>query len=79
MSAPTEFQHLFKLPVDERLQLAEALWDSVAEDVEEAQAELPIPDWQRVEVERRAALYDAGQMGTIGWEELKKKLREPAA
>lgn len=79
MNAPAEFQHLFKLPLDERMQLAEALWDSIADDVEDGQADLPIPDWQREELERRAARLDAGDMPTLSWDEVKKKLRNPSA
>ena len=40
-----------RLSIEERLQVAEAIWDSVVHDVEGA----PLPDWQRAELERRLA------------------------
>jgi putative addiction module component (TIGR02574 family) len=77
MNTPAAFQHLFELPAKERMQLAEALWDSVAGEVEAA--DQPLPDWQRDELERRAALLDAGEMRTVAWEDIKKKWRDPSA
>jgi putative addiction module component (TIGR02574 family) len=40
-----------RLSIDERLQVAEAIWDSVVHDVEAA----PLPDWHRAKLERRLA------------------------
>ena len=40
-----------RLSIEERRQVAEAIWDSVVHDVETA----PIPDWQKAELERRLA------------------------
>ena len=40
-----------RLSIEERLQVAEAIWDSVFHDVEAA----PLPDWQKAELERRLA------------------------
>jgi len=40
-----------RLSIEERLQVAEAIWDSVVHDVETA----PLPDWQKAELERRLA------------------------
>ena len=40
-----------RLSIEERLQVAEAIWDSVVHDVEAA----PLPDRQRAELERRLA------------------------
>jgi len=40
-----------RLSIEERLQVAEVIWDSVVHDVEAA----PIPDWQKAELERRLA------------------------
>ncbi|MEI6257123.1 MAG: addiction module protein [Planctomycetota bacterium] len=42
---------LDRLSIEERLQLAEAIWDSVIHDVETA----PLPEWQRAELEQRLA------------------------
>ena len=40
-----------RLSIEERLQVAEAIWDSVVHDV----AAGPLPDWQKAELERRLA------------------------
>jgi putative addiction module component (TIGR02574 family) len=38
-----------RLSIEERLHVAEAIWDSVVHDVEAT----PLPDWRRAELERR--------------------------
>ena len=61
---------LRKLSVAERIQLAQDLWDSIAEEAEA----LPIPEEQRVELDRRLA--DAEQSPGEGrsWTEVKARL-----
>ncbi len=45
---------LHTLPIVERIQLVEDLWDSIASD----QGVLPLTDAQRVELDRRLDAYD---------------------
>jgi putative addiction module component (TIGR02574 family) len=40
-----------RLSIEERLQVADAIWDSVVHEVETS----PLPEWQRAELERRLA------------------------
>lgn len=40
-----------RLSIEERLQVADAIWDSVMHEVETS----PLPGWQRAELERRLA------------------------
>jgi putative addiction module component (TIGR02574 family) len=40
-----------RLSIEDRIQVAKAIWDSVINDLEAAL----IPDWQRAELERRLA------------------------
>ena len=68
MNQPAEFAPLFKLPVEQRLQLAEDLWDSIADEVDS----MPVPTWQLEELQRRAASYDAGETKTLLWAEVKR-------
>ena len=42
------------LTPDERLQLVEDLWDSLALETPEA---VPVPEWHKREIERRLAAY----------------------
>lgn len=52
-------QHLAALPVAERLEIVQQLWDSIAE----SQAQLPIHDWQREVVRARLADVTGGESG----------------
>jgi len=70
----TLLEELEKLPLAERMQLVEDLWDSIARSREE----LPIPQWQKDALEERKRSFlqhpDAGQ----SWEEAKEYiLRTP--
>ncbi len=42
---------ILRLPPEERLQLVEDIWDSLAADV----AQIPVPEWHRRELDRRAS------------------------
>ena len=68
MDLSPEFAHLFKLPVEQRLLLAQELWDSVEDEA----LNRPMPDWQVEELRRRAAQYRAGESKTLSWEEVKR-------
>ena len=65
---------LRKLPLDERIQLVEDLWDSIAAD----QNALPLTAEQRAELDRRLDAYEAdGDPGRPAEEviaEIRKKL-----
>lgn len=66
MNHPSEFAALFKLPLAERLQLVEDLWDSIAAE----QEQLPLPQWQLDELKARAARFDAGEETLHTWNEV---------
>ncbi len=58
------------LPVEERLELAEALWESV-----EAVTQPPsIPDWQREILDERVADDDADPEAGSPWQEVKARI-----
>ena len=61
-----------KLPVEERLELVEALWDSIGADADLDR--LPMPEWQREELERRLADFDADPEAGSSWEEVRARL-----
>lgn len=48
---------LLKLSTDERLQLVEDLWDSIAADAAADPQRLPISEAQQLELRRRSAAY----------------------
>ena len=55
-----------RLPVGDRLQLIDAIWDTVPEE------SLPrlSPEWI-VEIQRRSAEYDSGTVPTVPWETIR--------
>lgn len=62
---------LDRLSIEERLQVAEAIWDSVVREVEAA----PLPEWQRAELERRLAGSDANPEAVRPWAEVEAEAR----
>ena len=70
MNTHPEFEALFKLPVAERLQLVEDLWDSIAAERESE----PIPEAVLAELRERKARFDADPASGISWAEAKRRL-----
>lgn len=68
-----EFQHLEKLPLAERIQLVEGLWDSIARTQGK---DLPIPEWQKTELERRRQEYAQNPESAKPWSEVKRSILE---
>jgi len=56
-----------RLRIEERIQVAGAIWNTVIHDVEAA----PIPDWQRAELERRLADSVANPDAVRPWGDVK--------
>jgi len=65
-----DLSELLELPADQRLQLVEAIWDSLIE-VPEA---IPISDDVREELDRRLAAYYEDPSSARPWRELKEEL-----
>ncbi|MGH8557244.1 MAG: addiction module protein [Methylococcales bacterium] len=59
-----------KLPVQERIRIVEAIWDSVAEHPEQ----IDLMPWQAEELDRRSAAYQANPSEGIAWEEVKRRI-----
>jgi putative addiction module component (TIGR02574 family) len=60
---------LDKLTAEQRLAVAEALWESVVRELEEA----PLPAAQRIELERRLADSLAQPDAVTPWDEIKAR------
>lgn len=60
-----------KLPLHERLQLVEDLWDSIA--IEEDR--LDLPQWQKDELDTRAAEFAKHPESGVPWEQAKAIIR----
>ena len=57
-----------RLSVSERLDLIDALWQTVPED-----SLPPLSDEWRLEIERRSKALDAGTVKTIPWEQVRRE------
>ena len=55
-----------RLPVADRIQLFDAIWDTIPED-----ALPPLSDEWAAEIQKRSAEYDAGGVKTVPWDQVK--------
>ncbi|MBF0255111.1 MAG: addiction module protein [Gammaproteobacteria bacterium] len=60
------------LKLSEKLLLVEDIWDSIAAD----NLEIPMPIWQKNELDRRYSAFTAGGLELHNWEEVHKELRQ---
>jgi putative addiction module component (TIGR02574 family) len=61
-----------QLPVSERIQLVEDIWDSIAQDATEPDVSLSAE--HRAELRRRLAEHRADPSSAVPWEEVRSKL-----
>ena len=71
MTRPALLNEILDLPADERLQLVEKIWDSLAASADS----IPVPDWHKEELDRR--LDDSSEQATESWEDVQARLRSP--
>jgi putative addiction module component (TIGR02574 family) len=67
-----EIQKLLELPVNERMELAQILWESV--EPEDETRFLSIPDWQRRILDERLSNIERNPNDEQTWEEVKAEL-----
>ena len=65
-----KLSELLELPVEERLKLVEALWESIAECPEA----LELTTAQKQDLDRRLAAYERDPAAGVPWAELKQGL-----
>jgi putative addiction module component (TIGR02574 family) len=63
-------REVLHLSVEDRLDLAEAIWESV----ETAPQQPPIPEWQRQILDERIAADDANPEEGSSWAEVKQRI-----
>jgi len=66
----TALQELETLSVPERVQLVEDLWDSIAR----SNVEIPVPQWQKDELDRRKQNYLRNSGSGRTWDEVKQDI-----
>ena len=71
MTPKALLEKILRLPVDERLQLVEDIWDSIAATPED----VPVPDWHKAELDRRLDEPEPGP--NLSWDEVRAKLHGP--
>ncbi|MDA3938441.1 MAG: addiction module protein [Spirochaetia bacterium] len=59
------------LDLSEKLILVEDVWDSIAR----FNAELPLPEWQKSELDKRYSDYQNGELKLHDWEDVHENLR----
>jgi putative addiction module component (TIGR02574 family) len=62
---------IFDLSPSEKLQVVEDLWDDLAA----TPADIPIPDWQLAELDRRKANLKSNPASGLSWDEVKRRVR----
>ncbi len=60
------------LELAEKILLVEDIWDSIARNNDK----LPLPLWQRVEIEKRYANYKSGDLKLHDWQNVHEDLRK---
>jgi putative addiction module component (TIGR02574 family) len=60
------------LELSEKLRLVEEIWDSIAA----SNSELPMPDWQKQELDKRYNEYKEGKLKLHDWRSVHEDLRK---
>ncbi len=60
-----------KLDVSEKLLLVEEVWNEIAKSNEE----LPLPEWQKKELDKRLKSYSQGEAQTTEWHRVHEDLK----
>ncbi|MCG3147588.1 MAG: hypothetical protein PCFJNLEI_01028 [Verrucomicrobiae bacterium] len=62
-----------RLPLSEKLQIMEAIWDDLRARAEE----LPVPDWHKNLLDARQTAVAEGREKVLDWDDVKRSLRPP--
>jgi len=60
-----------QLSVPEKIQLVEDLWDDIAAHPES----LPMPEWQKTELDQRKSEHKNNPSAASNWEDVKKRIQ----
>ena len=65
-------EEISRLELSEKLALVEDIWDSIADGAER----VPVPDWQKEELDKRLRGYKEGMFELHAWEDVHNRLRK---
>lgn len=69
MTPSALLSQILQLPPEQRLQLVEDIWDSLAQ----SEASVPVPEWHRTELDRRLA--DPSEQAALSWDDVQQGLK----
>ena len=70
---PEEIKNeISRLALSQKLLLVEDIWDSIAE----SNSDIPMPEWQKKELDKRYKEYTEGELALHDWEMVHNDLRE---
>ena len=69
--SPSQLEQILNLSVEDRIQLVEAIWDSIADDPDS----LPVTGAQRAELDRRLAAHQQDPKATRSWPQVRDELK----
>jgi putative addiction module component (TIGR02574 family) len=58
-----------QMTVNEKLEAISLIWDSLGDTPDQ----IPVPDWQRSELERRSNRLDSGESAVSDWDDAEKR------
>ncbi len=64
-------EEINKLNISEKLLLIEDVWDSIAK----SNSVLPMPDWQKRELDKRYREYKSGEQNLHDWQSVHEEIR----
>jgi putative addiction module component (TIGR02574 family) len=73
MDLTTILREVDTWPVDDRIQLVEAVWDGIVDSGQHSELTHP----QKAEIDRRLAELDATPDGVLSWDEITAYVRRP--
>ncbi|MDH5356740.1 MAG: addiction module protein [Gammaproteobacteria bacterium] len=65
-------KEISQLELSEKLILVEDIWDSIAA----TNSDIPMADWQKLELDARYEAFKQGSLGLQSWQEVHEELRE---
>jgi len=71
--AKVDLRDILELSDEERIAVAQEIWDSVAEDPNS----IPLTPEQRAELERRLNEHNESTDDVVSWDDVQSKLRSP--